>query len=297
MSRVFKLICVTKSHLIVCVGNTGKKLFDAFEPYYQETTEIIGYPIMIDSKGPESKKLLRENIEEETKNIFFFAGLGGELGGTITLDLARVAKYNGIPSFVIGVLPASRRSDPTSLDRASRAITELNKLVKGVIIIDNEKISHLPYFENYYERYNEYVASILADIFEASSNEAVLDSLSVEGGAGYASVARASELTKGILGYVIPIFPHRELDIRTLLRVALEKLTVFDDPIGSVKGAAIISVPERYINTIDQGLIEDLMEKFTETSTIDVYATERNIASITTIFTYRFEQFKSLRRI
>ncbi|MHC1603110.1 MAG: hypothetical protein ACXQTK_00175, partial [Candidatus Syntropharchaeales archaeon] len=78
---------------------------------------------------------------------------------------------------------------------------------------------------------------------------------------------------------------------------ALEKLTVFDDPIGSVKGAALINVPEERVDTIDQALVEDLMQRYTTRSTIDIRKTRRNIVSITVIFTYSFEEFKAHKQI
>jgi len=289
-------ICVTRPNLIAGIGTAGDRLLDALWHYHPEMKNIADR-VTIGIKSPENEELLKKHLKNGVKNVFLFAELGDEVGGRMTLDLAKIAKDAGFPVYVVGIIPAARRTDRDSIDLAFNALTELRNLVKGVIVVDNEKLAHLPYFENYYDQYNEYVASILRDIFEAQSIDEVLKSLSFDVEAGYAAVARSSELTKGMLGYIIPIIPHREIDIRTMLRVALEKLTLFNDPIGSAKGAALINVPQERVNSIDQGLVEDLMQTYTRRSTIDIKKTERNIVSITVIFTYSFEEFKVHKRI
>ena len=291
-----KEICVARPNLIAGIGTAGGRLLDALWRYHPGMKKIAD-SVTISHKSPENEELFKKHLKNGVKNVFLLAGLGGEIGGTVTLDLAKIAKDAGFHRYVVGIIPATRRTDRDSINRAFKALNELKTRANGVIIVDNEKLSHLPYFENYYDQYNEYVASILKDIFEAQSIDDVLKCLSFEGEAGYAAVARSSELTKGLLGYIIPIIPHHEIDIRTMLRVALEKLTVFDDPIGSVKGAALINVPEERVDTIDQALVEDLMQRYTTRSTIDIRKTRRNIVSITVIFTYSFEEFKAHKQI
>jgi cell division GTPase FtsZ len=287
---------VARSNLIIGIGGAGNQLLEALLRYHPKI-EKIADEIRIDTESAEKEGLLKKQLGRGVKNVFLFAGLGGEVGGRVTVDLAGLLKAAELSPYVVGIIPASRRADRDSINLAYKALNELKTKANGVIIVDNEKLSHLPYFENYYDRYNAYVVSILSDILEAESIDAVLKTLSFEDGAGYAAVARASELTKGALGYILPIIPHRDIDIRTMLRVALEKLTLFDNPIGSKKGAAIINVPEERANRIDQGLVEDLMQTYTNESMIDIKKTRRNITSITTIFTYSFEEFRALRKI
>jgi len=299
------------TYLFIGIGDAGEAILDA----------LLGYkavrrakPIVLKTK-PESDK--EDKIEGTLKNIkdvdvaFLFSGLGDS---DRTPRIAEILTGLNIPTFLVGIVPANRREKREKLITAYHSLDQLKEHVNTFLIVDNERIAHLPNFEDYYPSYNRYIASCIADILAGTSasgsisdserhlsmqmNE-VVKMLSFEDEPGYVALSRASELTKGLGGYILPFLGHKPLDLRTLLRVSLEKFSVSDAPPGCEKSVSFLQVPEYYIRSrsVDREQVEEVIRAHSKESHLAVYTTKRNIASITNLFTFKFDQLERLREI
>jgi hypothetical protein len=299
------------TYLFIGIGDAGEANLEA----------LLGYravrrakPVVLKTK-PESDK--EDKIEGTLKNIkdvdvaFLFSGLGDS---DLTPRIAEILTGLNIPTFLVGILPANRRGKREKLITAYHSLDQLKEHVNTFLIVDNERIAHLPNFEDYYPSYNRYIASCIADILAGTSasgsisdseghlsmqmNE-VVKMLSFEDEPGYVALSRASELTKGLGGYILPFLRHKPLDLRTLLRVSLEKFSVSDAPPGCEKSVSFLQVPEYYIRSrsVDREQIEEVIRAHSKESHLAVYTTKRNIASITNLFTFKFDQLERLREI
>ncbi len=219
-----------------------------------------------------------------------------------------------IPVMFVGIVPATRREQHETLSGAYHALEQLKEHVRTVLIVDNERIAHLPNYEDYYPGYNRYIASCLADLLvvtapagsaavsDGSSSlhlEEVVQLLSFEDGPGYVALSRASELTKGLWGYILPVLRPKPLDLRTLLRVSLEKFSISDIPMGCEKSVTLLQVPAYYIRSrsVDREQVEEVLRSHAKECRLAVVATKRNIASITHFFTFKFDHLDRLRAI
>jgi len=219
-----------------------------------------------------------------------------------------------IPLLLVGILPATRREQEETLSGAYHALEQLKEHVRAVLIVDNERIAHLPNYEEYYPSYNRYIASCLVDLLAVNApagSAAVSDGssslqlaevlrlLSFEDGPGYVAVSRASELTKGLWGYILPVLRPKPLDLRTLLRVSFEKFSVADIPLGCEKSLSVLLVPEYYRRnrSVDREQVEEVLHAHAKECRLVVGTTKRNIASIMHCFTFKFDHLDRLRAI
>jgi len=300
------------AHLFIGIGNAGGAILNALLEYKEvrRAKPIVFMP----EPGKESGK--NDKIEgtlKEEKGIelaFLFSGLGDN---NITLHIAETLAGLNIKIFLVGVLPANRREKREELINAYYSMEKLTEHVNSFIIVDNQRIAHLPNFEDYYPQYNRYIASCIADILNGTSRPGLLSeemqlsmpmgevikALSFESEPGYVALSRASELTKGLWGYIFPFLRHKPLDLGTLLHVSLDKLSVSDAPIGGEKSISFLRVPEYYIRSknVDRELIEEFMLSYSKECHLAVSTTRRNIVAITNLFTYKFEQLERLREI
>jgi len=299
------------THLFIGIGDAGEAILEA----------LLGYkavrrakPIVLKTK-PESAK--EDKIEETLRNIkdvdvaFLFSGLGDS---DITPRIAEILSGLNIPIVLVGIVPAKRREKREKLINAYHSMERLKEHVSTFLIVDNERIAHLPNFEDYYPSYNRYIASCITDILAGTAapgaisgserplsmqlNE-VVKALSFEDGPGYVALSRASELTKGLWGYILPFLRHKPLDLRTLLRVSLEKFSVSDAPSGCEKSVSFLQVPDYYIRSrsVDREQVEEVIRSHSKESHLAVYTSRQNIASITNLFTFKFDQLERLREI
>ncbi|HDS45112.1 MAG TPA: hypothetical protein ENN68_03310 [Methanomicrobia archaeon] len=244
-----------------------------------------------------------------------FALLFSSLGGSD--QTSRIAEFLtglNIPCFLVGIVPAKRREKSEKLAAAYQSLEQLEKHVRTVLIVDNERIAHLPNYEDFYPGYNRYIASCIADLLagiaapgsaSASESSSALQLsempklLSFDDEPGYVALSRASELTKGLWGYIIPVLRHKPLDLRTLLRVSLEKFSVSDMPLGCEKCLSILQVPDYFLSSrsVDREQVEEVLQTHAKEYRLAVFPAKRNIASITNLFTFKFEQLERLREI
>lgn len=300
------------THLFIGIGNAGGAILDALLEY----KEVRRAKPMVIKPKPEKESNKDGEIEatlKKAKDIefaFLFSGLGD---CNITLHIAETLTGLNIKVFLVGILPANRREKREELINAYYSMEKLKEHVNSFIIVDNQRIAHLPNFEDYYPQYNGYIASCIADILIGTSRlgslpgemqlsmpmDEVIKALSFDDEPGYVALSRASELTKGLRGYIFPFLRHKPLDLGTLLHVSLDKLSVSDAPIGGDKSISFLRVPGYYIRSrsVDRELIEEFMLSYSKECHLAVFSTKRNIAAVTNLFTYKFDQLERLREI
>ncbi len=302
------------TYLFIGIGNAGGAILNALLEYKEVRR---AKPIVIKPEPePEKESNKDDKIEETLKKVkgvefaFLFSGLSD---CNITPRIAETLTGLNVKTFLVGVLPATRREKREERINAYYSMEKLKEHVNSFIIVDNQRIAHLPNFEDYYPRYNRYIASCIADILTGTSRpgslpegmqlsmpmDEVVKALSFDNEPGYVALSRASELTKGLGGYIFPFLRHKPLDLGTLLHVSLDKLSVSDAPIGGEKSISFLRVPEYYIRSksVDRELIEDFMLSYSKECHLAVFTTKRNIAAITNLFTYKFDQLERLREI
>nr|QNO54023.1 tubulin-like protein CetZ [Methanosarcinales archaeon ANME-1 ERB6] len=300
------------THLFIGIGNAGGTILDALLEY----KEVRRAKPMVIKPKPEKESDKEDKIEATLKKVkgiefaFLFSGLRD---CNITPRIAETLTGLNIKVFLVAVLPATRREKREEQINVDYSMEKLKEHVNSFIIVDNQRIAHLPNFEDYYPQYNKYIASCIADILIGTSRpgslseemqlsmsmDEVMKALSFESEPGYVALSRASELTKGLGGYIFPFLRHKPLDLRTLLHVSLDKLSVSEAPIGGEKSISFLRVPEYYIRSksVDRELIEEFMLSYSKECHLTVFTTKRNIAAITNLFTYKFDQLERLREI
>jgi hypothetical protein len=300
------------THLFIGVGNAGGAILDALLEY----KEVRRAKPMVIKPKPEKESGKDDKIEATLKKVkgvefaFLFSGLSDS---DALPRIAETLTGLNIKVFLVVVLPATRREKREEMINADYSMEKLKEHVDSFIIVDNQRIAHLPNFENYYPQYNKYIASCIADILIGTSRpgslaeemqlsmpmDEVIKALSFDNEPGYVALSRASELTKGLWGYIFPFLRHKPLDLGTLLHVSLDKLSVSDAPIGGEKSISFLRVPEYYImsKSVDRELIEEFMLSYSKECHLAVFTTKRNIAAITNLFIYKLDQLERLREI
>jgi hypothetical protein len=296
------------TYLLVGIGKTGGAILNPLLEYKEVKS---AKPIVIKPQpgGDKVNKIEAAlKVVKDVKFAFLFAGLGDS---TIKPQIAEMLNGKKINVILVGVLPAERREKKEVSIDAYYAMENLKEHVNTFMIVDNQRIAHLPNYKDYFPRYNRYIASCLADLLIGTSQsrslseelqlsmDDALKALSFGDMPGYVALSRASELTKGLWGYIFPFLMHKPLDLGTLLHISLDKLSVSNAPIGSDKSITAIQVPEYYIKNkkVDKGLIEEFMHAYSKESHMTVALTKRNIAAVTNLFTYKFDQLERLREI
>ncbi len=304
------------TYLFIGIGNAGGAILDALLEYkaIRRAKPIVIKPKPEEKSDKDNDKIetkLKKQVKGKSVNFaFLFAGLGDS---NITSTIPGILTELNIKMFLVGVLPTNRREKREETINAYYSMEKLKEHVNSFIIADNQRIAHLPNFEDFYPSYNRYIASCIADILTGTSPlgslpdemqlsmpmDEVVKALSFDNEPGYVVLSRASELTKGLWGYIFPFLRHKPLDLRTLLRVSLEKLSVSDAPIGSEKSVSFLRVPKYYIisKSVDREQIEEFMLSHSKECHLAVSITNRNIAAITNLFTYKFDQLERLREI
>jgi len=301
------------TYLFIGIGNAGGAILNALLEYKEVRR---AKPIVIKPE-PEKESNKDDKIEATLKKVkgvefaFLFSGLSD---CDITPRIAETLTGLNVKVFLVAVLPANRREKREERINAYYSMEKLKEHVNSFIIVDNQRIAHLPNFEDYYPQYNKYIASCIADILTGTSRppgslpeemqlsmpmDEVVKALSFDNEPGYVALSRASELTKGLGGYIFPFLRHKPLDLGTLLHVSLDKLSVSDAPIGGEKSISFLRVPEYYVRSksVDRELIEEFMLSYSKECHLAVFTTKRNIAAITNLFTYKFDQLERLREI
>ena len=304
------------THLFIGLGPAGGAILDALLGYkaVKKARPIVLTANPKDGKGDGTAETLK--TLKTLKGVEFALIFSGLKESDLTPRIAEILAELNIPGLLVGVVPAKRREKKETIAAAYRALEQLEKHVSTVLIVDNERIAHLPNYEDFYPGYNRYIASCIADLLRGtaaapgsasgSDSSSVLHMsevfrlLSFDNEPGYVALSRASELTKGLWGYIFPFLHHKPLDLRTLLRVSLEKFSVSEMPLGCEKCLSLLHVPDYYISnrSVDREQVEEVLRAHAKEYRLAVFpAAKRNIASITNLFTFKFDQLERLREI
>ena len=298
------------TYLFIGIGNAGGAISDALLAH-KEVRSAKPIVLRITPERDKGNKL--DETLKELKGVDFAFVFSALSESAITPHVAEILAGRKIKQFLVGILPATRREKREKLKQAHYSMEKLKEHVNAFLIVDNQRLAHLPNFEDYYPSYNRYIASCIADLLAGTSSgplspseghvflpiDEVVKGLSFDDEPGYAALSRASELTKGLWGYIFPFLRHKPLDLRTLLRVSLEKFSVSDAPLGCEKSVSFLHVPDYYVRSrsVDREQVEEFMLAHSKEFHLAVTITRRNTAAITNVFTYTFDQLERLREI
>jgi len=201
------------THLFIGIGNAGGAILDALLEYKEVRR---AKPMVIKPKPePEKESGKDDKIEATLKKVkdvefaFLFSGLSD---CNTTLHIAETLTGLNIKVFLVAVLPATRREKREERINADYSMEKLKEHVNSFIIVDNQRIAHLPNFEDYYPQYNKYIASCIADILIGTSRpgslseemqlsmhiDEVLKALSFDDEPGYVAAMAEAALGQGL---------------------------------------------------------------------------------------------------
>lgn len=206
-------------------------------------------------------------------------------------------------------------------------LDRLEDEVDGIVLVDNQRISYLDSSAGQFGQYNAYVASALYDLItgpvfssiDASEIEGVdtpdIDvqdiatslSFGIGGGTsqpGYAAIGRSVSMTQTLPGYLLPFIGNREIDSAALSRLSASKQTLANaDSQMAQKAISLIRAPSSYLTdgtySIETATIQEFLERSCGLSEVNlgVALSDRNLASLTTLLTYRREDLDRLQEI
>lgn len=254
---------------------------------------------------------------------FVVFGLGGGTGSGTGPIVAKVLKEMNIPVIAVVVLPANHEGGLT----AKNAVESLNILtdyVDSIILVDNQKLAYAESAESLFQQYNEYVAKSLRDIVIGTALERINPG-DFEGYApvidlkdmiaatsfflgkkqkpGFACIGRASEKTRDLLHYIIPLRGHKEIDVISLLYRTFMKLSLEDMKVEEAeKNLVLLRIPPTYLTKkgkVNTNMAKTIMEERTRLGEthFGVALTRRNLATTTVLLTYRPNQLSRLHSL
>jgi len=206
-------------------------------------------------------------------------------------------------------------------------LDRLESEVDGIILVDNQRISYLDSSAGQFGEYNNYVAASLYDLITGpvfSSVDAskvddvdtpdidvqdIITSLSFgigsgESQPGYAAIGRSVSMTQTLSGYLLPFIGNREVDSAALSRLSASKQTLANaDSQKAKKAISLIRAPSSYLTdgsySVEMSTIQNFLEQSCGSSEVNlgVALSDRNMASLTTLLTYRREDIDRLDEI
>lgn len=271
--------------------------------------------------------------------VFLCLGLGGGTGCGIGPHLARqIKEYTDGRAQVIAVaiLPNTSRSGTTDDEEgtggrqawnANYGIDRLEEEADGIILVDNQRISHLDSSAGQFGQYNEYVAASLHDLItgpvfsgvDASDVSGVdtpdidvrdiLTSLSFGVGSGdskpgYAAIGRSVTMTRTLGGYLVPGIGRRDVDSAALSRLSASKQTLAKaNSQEAQKAISLIRAPSSHLTdgkySVETATVQQFLEESCRLSEVNlgIALSDRQLVSLTTLLTYRREDVTRLKEI
>ena len=236
----------------------------------------------------------------------------------------------------VTILPNTRSQDGADGGESSSGrqawnarygLERLESEVDGIILVDNQRISYLDSAGGEFSQYNEYVAAAIHDLVagpvlnsvDASEIDGVdtpdidvrdiVTSLSFgmtgnDSRAGYGAIGRSVTMTKSLGGYLVPSLGKRTIDSAALLRLSTTKQTLAKISVTDAqKAISLIRAPSENLGGGDYSLKTGTVKQSLEQScqqgevNIGVALSDRNLASVTTLLTYRREDIQRLAEI
>ncbi|WP_135852189.1 FtsZ/tubulin family protein [Halorussus salinus] len=268
---------------------------------------------------------------------FVCLGLGGGTGCGIAPHVAEAIKeYTDGVAQVIGVAVLPNTKGPVAEDdeqiSAGRqawntvyGLDRLEETVDGVILVDNQRLAYEDAAEGRFSEYNEYVASGLVDLISGSTLERIdpgeyddvdppvvdlqdvvtslsFDTRGTNARPGYATLGRSVTMTRSLLGYLLPFVGGQSVDSSALPRLAASKRTLSEaSPDDAEKAIGLVRAPVEYVSGGSKGIETSTMRRFLESKSpevnMGVALTRRNLASFTSLYTYRRENVDRITEI
>jgi len=268
-------------------------------------------------KGGKSEEAEAEYVPFSVLFLSFGGGTGCGAAPYVAKALKELSNEN-IRIIVIGVLPAADQM--LEAWNTKYGINELKKYADSFILVDNQRIAYRADYEALYPKYNDYIAAGIADLtagvilekIDPSEYELsppvidmndVITATSLNGEPCFAALGRASMMSRALPGYFIPVGGHREIDTLTLCRLTVEKLTVANVELTRTsKNLALLKVPAYYLKREDRLDVKQVREFMLERSILEethlgILLTKRNLVSLTTLFTHKYDELGRLREI
>ncbi|SDR44176.1 FtsZ/tubulin family protein [Natronobacterium texcoconense] len=210
---------------------------------------------------------------------------------------------------------------------ARYGLNRLEEEVDGIILVDNQRISYLDSAGGEFGEYNEYVAAAIHDMVagpmlssvDASEVEGIdtpdidvrdiVTSLSFGVGTddskpGYGAIGRSVTMTRSLPGYLLPFVGKREIDSAALSRLSASKQTLANADVDDAqKAISLVRAPSANLEagpySIETGTVKEFLERSCGLSEVNlgVALSDRNLASVTTLLTYRREDIDRLEEI
>lgn len=237
----------------------------------------------------------------------------------------------------VAVLPNTRSTEESDEENGTNAgrqawnarygLNRLEEEVDGIVLVDNQRISYLDSAGGEFGEYNEYVAAAVHDLVagpmlssvDASDVDGVdtpdidvrdiMTSLSFGVGSGestpgYGAIGRSVTMTKSLTGYLLPFVGNRDIDSAALSRLSASKQTLARADVGDAqKAISLIRAPSANLsagpNSVETGTVKEYLERSCQLSEVNlgVALSDRNLASVTTLLTYRREDLDRLDEI
>ncbi|WP_115865333.1 FtsZ/tubulin family protein [Halorussus litoreus] len=268
---------------------------------------------------------------------FVCLGLGGGTGCGIAPHVADAIKEytDGVAQIIaVAVLPNTKgpvSEDDEQISAGRQAwntvygLDRLEESVDGIVLVDNQRLAYEDAAEGRFSEYNEYVASGLVDLISGSTLERIdpgeyddvdppvvdlqdvvtslsFDTRGTNPTPGYATIGRSVSMTRSLLGYLVPFVGGQEVDSSALSRLATSKQTLSGvSPEEAEKAIGLVRAPVEYISGGDNRIETSTIRRFLEAQcpevNLGVALTRRNLASFTSLFTYRRENVDRITEI
>ncbi|WP_135827751.1 FtsZ/tubulin family protein [Halorussus halobius] len=268
---------------------------------------------------------------------FVCLGLGGGTGCGIAPHVADAIKTytDGVAQIIaVAVLPNTKgpvSEDDEKISAGRQAwntvygLDRLEESVDGIVLVDNQRLAYEDAAEGRFSEYNEYVASGLVDLISGSTLERIdpgeyddvdppvvdlqdvvtslsFDTRGTNSRPGYATIGRSVSMTQSLLGYLLPFVGSQNVDSSALSRLAASKQTLSGvSPEEAEKAIGLVRAPVEYISGGGRRIETSTMRRFLEAQcpevNLGVALTRRNLASFTSLFTYRRENVDRITEI
>lgn len=309
---------VFEERVTIGFGKNPVRASEVIEEHYESILSALEKLVKIEITKTKSQE---EKKEEYIPFSLIFTGLGGGTGCGISPYIAKALKElskGGMKVIIIGVLPAA--GDKLEAWNTWYGINKLKEFADSFILVDNQRIAYRPDFVSLYEPYNDYIAAGITDLIMGTLLEKIdpskytfglpvieikdiITATSFDGEPGFAALARTSNISRSLFKYFIPIGAHKEIDTLTMCRIAVEKLTIADvDPAEAQKNLAVIRVHPYYLQEEKRLDLKNIVDFMRDHSKMDEYhlgvsLTRRNLVSLATLFTYKYDELERLKEI
>lgn len=269
---------------------------------------------------------LYDDLEADPETLqyaFVFLGLGGGTGcGTAPHIARQIRKFapSNMDIIAVAVLPNTKMfqqgveadEDVSQMRQCQNAVFGLDHLeeaVESILLVDNQRLAYDIAAGSEFSDYNRYVADAFLDVVLGAEAERVDVDIDVdmqdvdlqdiirfiEGDgttAGYASFGRGVTMTKSLLGYLLPgPFGRIPVHEAELIADAISKQTVADiRPSKSESAVGVVRAPAQCWDSgeVKLGRVYEELSYYCNDVNVGWAATNRNLASVTTVF--RFEK-------